>query len=222
MGRRKIRHFDSDHPLMQVSESTIRRMSLYYRLIESLIDQGVEHISSEDIGAQLGFTPAQVRKDFSFFGSFGRRGYGYDTPELRKKIAEILGLDQHWNVAVIGAGSIGSALIQYPEFALHGFNICLALDRDPEKIGKTIGALTVKSMDELENEFILKAIDIAIIAVPAKAAQEVADRAVKMPIKGILNFAPIPLTIPPHLVMRQENMALELEVLTYFIRNRNR
>ena len=222
MGRKKIRHYDSDSLLMQVPESTIRRMSMYYRLIESLVEKGVEQISSDEIGSIQGFTSAQIRKDFSFFGSFGRRGLGYNTKELKKRIAAILGLDHVWRVAVIGAGSIGSALIQYPEFITHGFNICLVLDNDPYKIGRPIGPLVVKDMGMLEDEFKREAIDIAIIAIPAKFAQTVTDRIVTTSIQGILNFAPCQLIIPPQLVMRQENMALELEVLTYFIRNKSR
>lgn len=222
MGRKKIRHYDSDSPLMQVPESTIRRMSMYYRLIETLVAKGVDQISSDEIGTMQGFTSAQVRKDLSFFGSFGRRGLGYNTRELKRQIAAILGLDHIWHVAVIGAGSIGSALAQYPEFADHGFQIRLILDNDPGKIGRQVGSLTVKDIARLEAEFAAAAIDIAIIAVPARAAQLVTDRVVTTSIRGILNFAPCQLIIPPHLVMRQENMALELEVLTYFIRNKNR
>jgi redox-sensing transcriptional repressor len=222
MGRKKIRHYNSDSPLMQVPESTIRRMSIYYRLIESLVEKGVDQISSDEIGTLQGFTSAQIRKDFSFFGSFGRRGFGYNTKELKKKIAAILGLDHVWRVAVIGAGSIGSALIQYPEFSAHGFDICLVLDNNPAKIGKTIGSLTIKDIAGLEDEFAREGIDIAIIAIPAKFAQLVTDQLITTSIRGILNFAPCQLIIPPHLVMRQENMALELEVLTYFIRNKNR
>ncbi len=222
MGRKKIRHYNSDSPLMQVPESTIRRMSMYYRLIESLVEKGVEQISSDEIGTLLGFTSAQIRKDFSFFGSFGRRGLGYNTKELKRSIAAILGLDHLWRVAVIGAGSIGSALIQYPEFVSHGFNICLVLDNDPYKLGRPVGQLVIKDIANLEDEFAKEAIDIAIIAIPAKFAQAVTDRIVTTSIKGILNFAPCQLLIPSHLVMRQENMALELEVLTYFIRNKNR
>jgi redox-sensing transcriptional repressor len=186
------------------------------------VDKGVDQISSEEIGTMQGFTSAQIRKDLSFFGSFGRRGLGYNAKELKKKIASILGLDHVWRVAVIGAGSIGSALIQYPEFTSHGFDICLVLDNDTSKIGQSIGPLPIKDIANLEDEFARADIDIAIIAIPAKFAQMITDRIVNTSIRGILNFAPCQLIIPPHLVMRQENMALELEVLTYFIRNKNR
>lgn len=210
----------SDTP--RVSASTVKRLSKYYRTLNDLIKDGVGRVSSDELARLEGFTSAQVRKDFSYFGSFGKRGSGYDTQQLQTHIAGILGLNRRWNVALVGAGNIGSALIDYQEFAAHGFFIKLVFDNDPEKIGRPIKSLVVKDMALAESECLREDIDIAILAVPAHAAQAVAEHIVRAGVKAILNFAPKRLDVPRDVVVRQENTAMELEALSFFIINNGR
>lgn len=204
---------------VRVSGSTVKRLSKYYRTLNELIKEDVEHVSSEELAKLEGVTSAQIRKDFSFFGNFGRRGLGYNTHDLKNHIAIILGLNRHWNVAIIGAGNIGSALIDYAEFKAHGFHIKQVYDSDPAKIGKTLKSLVVKDINVIESEIQRENIEIAIMAIPAQVAQAVSERISKAGVKGILNFAPKRLHVPNHVVVRQENTAMELETLSYFIMN---
>ncbi len=208
--------------LARVSAPTIKRLSKYYRTLNDLIKDGAARVSSGELAKLEGFTSAQVRKDFSYFGSFGKRGSGYDTQQLQSHIAGILGLNRRWNVALVGAGNIGSALIDYQEFAAHGFFIKLVFDNDPEKIGRPIKSLVVKDISLVESECRKERIDIAILAVPAHAAQAVAEHMVKAGVKAILNFAPKRLELPREVVVRQENTAMELEALSFFIMNNER
>lgn len=204
----------------KVSSSTVRRLSKYYRTLSHLVDEGRESVSSEQLAKLEGFTSAQVRKDLSYFGTFGKRGLGYSTSDLRKKIAAILGIDRPWNVALIGAGNIGTALIDYREFSAQGFHLKLLFDNDMNKIGKKVKSLVVKSITDLEMEFEKEKIEIVILAVPAEAAQSAADVAVKAGVKAILNFAPRNLNVPGDVTVRQENTAMELETLSYAINQR--
>lgn len=204
---------------VRVSGSTVKRLSKYYRTLNELIKEDVEHVSSEELAKLEGVTSAQIRKDFSFFGNFGRRGLGYNTQDLKNHIAVILGLTRHWNVAIIGAGNIGSALIDYAEFKAHGFHIKQVYDSDQAKIGKTLKSLVVKDIESIESEIQRENIEIAIMAIPAQFAQSVSERISKAGVKGILNFAPKRLHLPNHVVVRQENTAMELETLSYFIMN---
>ncbi|RMG68380.1 MAG: redox-sensing transcriptional repressor Rex [Calditrichaeota bacterium] len=203
----------------KISESTIRRLSKYYRSLERLIQEGQSTVSSEELAAMDGITSAQVRKDLSFFGTFGKRGLGYDTRALKEQIAEILGLNRKWNVAIIGAGNIGRALAKYGEFEKQGFQIKLILDSDPEKIGQEIRGIRVEDYRKARELLQKENIEIAIIAVPAQAAQSVADLVVEAGIRAILNFAPCSLHVPPHVQVRNENMAIEMESLSYFLTN---
>jgi redox-sensing transcriptional repressor len=199
----------------RVSESTIRRLSLYYRALERLVAQGQKTVSSKELAQSEKLTPAQVRKDLSFFGSFGTRGLGYPVDELKSRIAQILGIDRTWSVAVIGAGNIGSALVSYKEFQRQGFHIRRIFDNDPQKIGTDHRGLMVSDMVSLEAELTAAGIDIVVIAVPATVAQDVAARCVAAGIKSILNFAPVNLTVPDDVCLRTENMSMELEYLSF-------
>ncbi|KPK99495.1 MAG: redox-sensing transcriptional repressor rex, partial [candidate division Zixibacteria bacterium SM23_73_3] len=163
---------------------------------------------------------AQVRKDLSFFGSFGTRGLGYPVKELKEKIARILGLSRSWNVALVGVGNVGSALVSYKEFQKQGFNIKLLFDNDQRKINKNHKGISVSDVKELAEKLKENKIEIVIIAVPAQAAQEVADRVVSAGVKSILNFAPTQIKAPPHIVLRSVNMAMELEHLSFCLTNK--
>ena len=178
-----------------------------------------ETISSKELAKREKLTPAQVRKDLSFFGSFGTRGLGYPVGELKKRIAKILGLDRIWNVAVVGVGNIGSALVGYKEFQRQGFNIKLVFDNDQRKIGSNHKGIIVSDIKNLERDLKENNIDIVIIAVPATVAQYIVDDIVKAGIRAILNFAPINLKVPPEVYLRNENMSVELEYLSFALIN---
>ncbi|WP_456441203.1 redox-sensing transcriptional repressor Rex [Caldithrix abyssi] len=203
--------------MKKISDSTISRLSTYYRTLSHLIDQGIETVSSEQIAEINNITSAQVRKDLSFFGSFGKRGLGYNTRDLRDQIANILGLSKKWNVALVGVGNIGRALIDYAEFKKQGFHIKALFDNDPQKVGQEIGGLKIHHMDSVCNVVKEKKIEIAIIAVPAKVAQSVVDSLVKCGVKAFLNFAPITIKTPDDVMVKNENMSIELEALSYFL-----
>lgn len=203
----------------KISESTIHRLSLYYRILSIMEKEDYETISSKELAKREKLTPAQVRKDLSFFGSFGTRGLGYPVGELKKRIAKILGLDRIWNVAVVGVGNIGSALVGYKEFQRQGFNIKLVFDNDQRKIGSNHKGIIVSDIKNLERDLKENNIDIVIIAVPATVAQYIVDDIVKAGIRAILNFAPINLKVPPEVYLRNENMSVELEYLSFALIN---
>ena len=203
--------------MKKISDSTIRRLSRYYRSLENLIARNMETVSSDQLAEMDGITSAQVRKDLSFFGTFGKRGLGYNTKRLQQQIGEILGLDKSWNVAVVGAGNIGRALVKYEEFIKQGFNICLIMDADPEKIGTKVGNLVVGDSKKLPALIKQNKIDIGIIAVSASAAQAVADSLIDAGIRAILNFAPISIKAPDNVQVKSENSAIEIESLSYFL-----
>ncbi len=206
--------------MRKVAESTVRRLSLYLRFLEEFEEQGIDTISSEALASRGGTTSAQVRKDLSFFGSFGKRGLGYAVPELAGRLREILGLERRYRVAVIGAGKIGSALVQYRGFGQRGFDIVAIFDADPAKIGRQWNGLAVQDIANLETELARQPVDMAVLVTPADAAQAVADRLVRLGVRAILNFAPLQLTVPNEVVVKTVNLALELETLSYALTNR--
>ena len=203
----------------RISESTIHRLSHYYRALTALEREHFDTVSSKELANREELTPAQVRKDLSFFGSFGTRGLGYPVKELKERIARILGIDRVWNVALIGIGNIGSALVSYKEFARQGFNIKLLFDNDQRKIGSNHKGITVLGMDDLERQLKESKIELVILAVPASSAQAIVDHVVNCGIKAILNFAPIKLAVPDDVFLRTENMSMELEYLSFSLVN---
>ena len=205
--------------MSKIAESTVRRLSLYLRFLEAFEAQGIATVSSEALARRGSTTSAQVRKDLSFFGSFGKRGLGYSVPELAAKLRDILGLERSYDIAVIGAGKIGSALAQYSGFSERGFHVRLVYDQDPDRVGTSWNGLTVEHIRHLERDLARTPIDIAILATPADAAQPLADRLTRAGVRAILNFAPVQLTVPDEVVVKSVNMALELEALSYALRN---
>ena len=161
-----------------------------------------------------------MRKDLSFFGSFGKRGLGYSVPELVTELRAILGLDRRYQVALIGAGKIGSALVQYRGFRQRGFDIVAIFDVDPAKIGREWNGLVVQDSAELETALAHEKIDMAVLVTPGEAAQPLADRLVALGVKAILNYAPVTLNVPHDVVVKTVNLALELETLSYELTNR--
>jgi redox-sensing transcriptional repressor len=206
--------------LKRIAESTIRRLSLYLSFLEEIEARGVPTTSSDDLAKLGGTTSAQVRKDLSFFGSFGKRGLGYSVPELSSSLRKILGLGRQWRVCIIGAGKIGDALARYAGFAERGFIVGAVYDSDPAKVGTRWGSVTVRDEKQLERDIAANNYQIAVLAVPADAAQKLVDRMVKAGIKGILSFAPIQLNVPGDVAFRTVNMAMELEGLTFAITNK--
>ena len=206
--------------MRRIAESTIRRLSLYLSFLEEIEARGVATTSSDDLAHLGGTTSAQVRKDLSFFGSFGKRGLGYSVPELSSRLRQILGLGKQWRVCIIGAGKIGAALARYEGFADRGFIVSGVYDADSEKIGTRWGNVVVRPEGDLEKDIVTKPYQIAVLAVPAEAAQKLVDRAVKAGIKAILNFAPVQLNVPHDVSLRTVNMAMELEALTFALTNK--
>jgi redox-sensing transcriptional repressor len=204
----------------RIAESTVRRLSLYLRFLEDFEHRGLSTISSEELARRGGTTSAQVRKDLSFFGSFGKRGLGYSVPELTSRLREILGLGREWHVIIVGAGKIGSALASYRGFRQRGFPIVAVYDNDPEKIGRRWDAFTVRDIAQLERDAAREQPDIAVLSVPATEAQRVADRVVKAGVRAILNFAPAQLHVPADVSVKTVNMAMELEGLSFALTNK--
>lgn len=206
--------------MKRIAESTVRRLSLYLSFLEEIEARGQTTISSDELAGLGGTTSAQVRKDLSFFGSFGKRGLGYSVQELCESIREILGLEKTWRVCIIGAGKIGSALAQYEAFAKRGFLVKAIYDSDPDKVGRPVDSLTVRDVARVEADALREGFDIAVLAVPPEFAQSVADRVTQAGIKALLNFAPTQLVVPADVTVRTVNMALELEGLSFALTNR--
>lgn len=201
--------------MKKISESAVRRLSLYLRLLQEAEAAGAATISSGQLAERGGTTSAQVRKDLSLFGSFGKRGLGYSVQELLERIRDILGLQQSWRVALVGAGKLGSALFSYRDFEARGFHIRAVFDADPRKVGTTWGGLTVLADEAMDGVLRDEHIDIAIVAVPADAAQAVVDRTVKAGVRAVLNFAPVRLKVPRGVTLRNVDVTLELEGLSF-------
>ncbi len=206
--------------MKRIADSTVRRLSLYLRFLEDFEQRGLETISSEELARRGGTTSAQVRKDLSFFGSFGKRGLGYSVGELSGRIREIMGLGREWRVIIVGAGKIGAALAQYRGFFQRGFHIAAVYDSAPEKIGRPWDSHLVRDVRNLERDSANDPPDIAVLTVPAEFAQATLDRIVSAGVKAVLNFAPVALTVPGDVVLKTVNMAMELEGLSFALTNR--
>jgi redox-sensing transcriptional repressor len=205
----------------RIAESTVRRLSIYLSFLEEIEAEGVLTTSSDDLARLGGTTSAQVRKDLSFFGSFGKRGLGYSVPELASRLRTILGLGKEWRVCIVGVGKIGAALARYAGFAERGFMVTGLYDADPAKIGKRADGIPIKDTADLEKDIRSGIYDIVVLTIPPETAQEIVDRVVRAGIKAILNFAPVQLTVPADVTMRTVNMAMELEGLTFALTNRS-
>ncbi|MDB4907182.1 MAG: Redox-sensing transcriptional repressor rex [Gemmatimonadetes bacterium] len=206
--------------MKRIADSTVRRLSAYLRFLEDFEARGLSTISSDELARQGGTTSAQVRKDLSFFGSFGKRGLGYSVPELSTRLREILGLGREWRVIILGAGKIGAALAHYEGFRQRGFQILAAYDSNPEKVGRKLEGIPVRGIAHLERDVAKEKPDIAVITVPADAAQQTLDLVVRAGIKAALNFAPTQLHAPADVTVKTVNMAMELEGLSFALVNR--
>lgn len=197
--------------------ATIERMCRYQQVLGQIEREGVKTVSSKEIGRLAATNAAQVRKDLSYFGDFGRRGLGYSVGELRSRLRDILGLAATRNVGIIGAGNLGSALAGYPGFESRGFQIIALFDNNPARIGHRLQGLKVLPLADLPQVAADFGIDIAVITVPEAAAQEVADHVANAGIKAILNFAPTHVKVPEGIVTRNVDMTSQLEFLSYFL-----
>ena len=206
-------------PLKRIADSTVRRLSIYLRFLEEFEVRGRSTVSSEELARRGGTTSAQVRKDLSFFGSFGKRGLGYSVAELATSLRDILGLGKEWRVVIIGAGKIGAALAQYRGVRQRGFVIVAAYDTNPDKIGRTLEGIAIRDMTCFEADVETERPEIAVLAIPPDDAQQVLDRIARAGIKAVLNFAPVQLHASGDMTVKTVNMAMELEGLTFALTN---
>ncbi|MEG3594138.1 MAG: redox-sensing transcriptional repressor Rex [Chloroflexota bacterium] len=200
-----------------VPEVVILRLPLYIRALSQMSEEGQNVISSKTLGNRLQITPAQIRKDLSYFGRFGKQGRGYKVDSLIEELTNILGLNRQWNSCIVGVGRLGKAIINYPGFVPEGFKIISAFDNDPSMIGKTVNEIQILPMDKIKSAVKQNDIKIAILAVPATVAQNVITELLNTNIKAILNYAPIAPKVPETLVLRNIDPVLSLQSMTYYL-----
>jgi redox-sensing transcriptional repressor len=200
-----------------IPDIVIGRLPIYLRALNRLADEGQEITSSHELGQRLGISSAQIRKDLSHFGGFGKQGTGYQIEYLQEKLRKVLNIDREWEVALIGVGDLGKAIAHYRGFADRGFHIACLFDSDPAKVGQEIGDYTVQPMSALQQSIQDKGIRLAMLAVPVQYAQEVANTLVEAGITGILNYAPINLTVPKHVQVQYIDPVVGLQRMTYYL-----
>ena len=198
-----------------ISQATIDRLPLYFRTLRLVEDEDLTIISSDELGRRLDITPEQIRKDLATFGQFGRKGIGYDVSELKERISYILGLHNHWRLAIVGVGHLGGALANYVNFASLGFSVVALLDRDKRIVGNKVNGIEVCDTADMNEVIASTAADIGVITVPAAEAQSVADMLVAAGVKGIWNFAPIKLSVPHTVPLVNEDLSVGLSALSY-------
>jgi redox-sensing transcriptional repressor len=196
---------------------TVRRLSVYTRCLRELEEDGVKTVSSQDLAERFNLNSAQVRKDLAYFGEFGVRGIGYYVSSLKAELQRILGLDREWPVALVGFGNLGSALFHYKGFGRQGFRIAVIFDDDPAKANREVNGVPVFATRDLAREIKARGVQIAIVAVPAEAAQSVADQLVVAGIKAVLNFAPARTRVPRDVRLKDVDLSIELETLSFYL-----
>lgn len=199
----------------KIPEATVMRLSIYSRYLHQLIDEDVETVSSGEIARGVGVSSAQVRKDLAYFGEFGTRGVGYKVEELYGQLLKILGLDQKWNIIIVGAGKLGSALALYQGFRERGFTISGILDNNTERIGDKLGDLEVEPLEELYKKVKENNVKVGVVTVPASSAQDVTDKLIESGVNAILNFSPQVLKVPHGTVLRNVDLSVNLELLSF-------
>lgn len=204
--------------IQQIPEVVVLRLPLYVRTLANLERQGIEVVSSRELGAQLQMTPAQIRKDLTYFGRFGKQGRGYNVGYLLTELRRILGLDRDWTMVLVGVGRLGRAILSYGRFAPNRFKVVAIFDKDPAQIGKKVGNLTIQNAAELESVVRSQDVKVGIVSVPPPEAQTTIDAMVKCGIKAILNYAPIAAQIPPDVKIRDIDPIVALQSLTYHLR----
>jgi len=199
-----------------IPEATVGRLPVYLRALVDLAEAGASTISSDELADAAGVNSAKVRKDFSHLGSYGTRGVGYDVAYLIHQIRRELGLTQHWAIVIVGIGNLGHALANYAGFAERGFRVAALVDADPARVGERVGGLEIRHDDDLPDLVAEHDIAIGVIATPAAAAQEVADRLVDAGVRSVLNFAPAMIAVPPGVSIRKVDLAVELQILAFY------
>jgi len=203
---------------LEIPEVVIERLPVYARALAALQARGLDVVSSQELGDQLGVTPAQIRKDLSYFGRFGKQGRGYNVNRLMEELHQILGLDRTWSMVLIGVGQLGRAILQYGGFGPQGFHVIEAFDASAETVGEMIGPLTVRDVSELGAVLRHRHVDIGIVSVPGENAQRVIDTLVAGGIRAILNYAPIAPQVPSGVHVRQIDPVLSLQSMTYYLK----
>jgi len=198
-----------------IPNPAVRRLSLYLRQLEAFKRKDRRTISSKQLGESLHLTDAQVRKDLAYFGQFGHPGIGYRVEDLIAQVKKILGTDKVWNVLLVGAGNLGRALMAYKGFNAKGFRLSNVFDASPQIVGRKMGPFTVQPMTELEETIRKNQTRLAMIAVPAETAQQVVDQLVAAGVRGILNFAPTSVNVPPHIALNAVDLSVQLEQLSF-------
>lgn len=200
-----------------IPDIVIGRLPLYLRALTRLQQEGREVTSSHELGRRLGISSAQIRKDLSHFGGFGKQGTGYQIDYLVSKLREVLQVDHEWKVAVVGAGNLGSAISHYRGFQERGFQIAWVFDADATRVGTHLGDFIVLPMSTLHETIVTNKVQIAMIAVPAEHAQEVADQLVNAGIRAILNYAPININVPDHVMVQYIDPVVHMQHMTYYL-----
>ncbi len=198
-----------------IPEATVARLPVYLRALTALADSGTSTCSSEDLAVAAGVNSAKLRKDLSYLGSYGTRGVGYDVDYLRYQIAREIGVTQDWPVVIVGIGNLGHALANYSGFRSRGFRVVALLDADENRVGQTVAGVVVRPFEDLEEIVRDHDVAIGVIATPAVAAQDVADRMVAIGITSILNFAPAVVAVPDGVDVRKVDLSIELQILAY-------
>ena len=205
---------------LDIPEVVIDRLPVYARALRNLAREGRVVVSSQELGDQLGVTPAQIRKDLSYFGRFGKQGRGYNVHRLYGELRQILGLDRQWKLVLVGVGNLGRAILSYGGFAPEGFRVIAAFDANATTIGRKVGDVLVQDVKELPQFLGRDSIDIGIVAVPASTAQEVISILVKGGVRAILNYAPVAVQVPPNVHLRDIDPVLQLQAMTFYLKGR--
>ena len=201
----------------RIPDIIIGRLPVYLRALQRMAEKGIQTTSSQELGEHVGISAAQIRKDISQFGEFGKQGTGYNIPFLLDKLREILKVNRIWEVVLVGAGDMGHALARYQGFANRGFHIVMMFDNDPAKIGEKAGEFTVENTDGMVEKIRAASVKVAMLTVPAASAQDVADKLVQAGVKAILNYAPISLNVPPDVKVQHIDPATHLQRMTYYL-----
>ncbi len=200
-----------------VPDIIVSRLPLYLRALQRLAESGITSTSSQELGEKVGISAAQIRKDLSQFGEFGKQGTGYHIPFLIDKLRNILKVDRIWDVAVIGMGDMGHAIVRYQGFSNRGFRVVMCFDSDTAKVGNKVGEFTIRDIRNLVKDIKEAGIKVAMVCVPARSAQDVTDKLIEAGVKGILNYAPVSLSVPDDVRIQHIDPAIGLQRMTYYI-----
>ena len=201
----------------EIPDIIVSRLPIYLRALQRMLENGIQSTSSQELGEKVGISAAQIRKDLSQFGEFGKQGTGYFIPFLVDKLKHILHVDRMWDVAVVGMGDIGHAIARYQGLNNRGFNVVLLFDHDPAKIGEKVGDLAIRDVKEMVSAIRAEDVKMAMLAVPATAAQQVADKLVEAGIKAILNYAPVSISLPSHVHLQYIDPVIGLQRMSYYL-----